>query len=78
MFFLHGGFGVPGDGLAGVDGAADLAVLVGVAEAVLGEFISEVGGLDEELEGVSFITDESIGRGSAFVEECLSDCESRF
>lgn len=71
VFFLHGGFGVPGDGLAGVDGTAELAVLEGAAEAVLGEFVPKIGGLREELEGVSFVADERIGWGSAFIEERL-------
>lgn len=76
VFFLHGGFGVPGDGLAGVDGTAELAVLEGAAEAVLGEFVPEIGGLHKELEGVSFVADKGVGWGSTFVEERLGVYQS--
>lgn len=71
MLLLHGGLGVPGDGLAGFDRTTELAVFVGGAEAVLGEFVPEVRGLGEELKGVPFVTEEGIRRGSAFIEKRL-------
>ena len=44
---LHGRFAVPRDALPRVDGAVEQAVFVGKAEAVLGEFVAERGGVGE-------------------------------
>ena len=71
VFFLHGRFAVPGYGLAGIDDAAELAVLIGGAEAELGEFVAELGRLEEELFG-AFVVFGNVDVGRwGLVEEGL-------
>ena len=60
MLLLYSGFAVPGDGLAGVDGATEVAILVGSTEAKLGEFVAKVCGLGEELERVGFVAEDGV------------------
>ena len=71
MFFLQGGFAVPGDGLAGINGAAHEAVFVGTAEAVLREFVGELGSALEHFPGVGVVAGGLSLAGRCFVPEGL-------
>lgn len=67
VLFLEGGFAVPGDGEARVDGAVHQPVFVGAAEAVLREFVGELGGLGEHFPGVGVVVGGLSGGVGCFV-----------
>ena len=70
MLRLGGRLGIPLDRLAGIDRTRQQAVLVGLAEAELGELVAQRGGAREELERVPLVADDLVlARQLRFVEQ---------